>query len=157
MGPLRQVVATDFPPGQSHLFLSADTAAYVRRLQEISAANGFREGDPVLDLTGVGPGQSTRGARPLSIAWTLGGYPGSTDCLAAALPGETCEAIAGSWILTEPSSRDASTIRDRHYRRPRQCWWINSTRSIFPQMSIDCSNLCERPKRPEWRVRMRTE
>src|SRR6202011_4769465 len=65
----------------------------------------FTAGSPVLDLTGNSPGSLyAMGARPLGVAWTLGGYPGSTDFLRAALDDETCEAIAVSWILTEPSA-----------------------------------------------------
>ena len=47
------------------------------------------------------------GARPLGVAWTFAGYPGSKDFLTAALGGETCESIAASWILTEPDAPDS--------------------------------------------------
>jgi hypothetical protein len=106
-----QMVAVEVPRGKSRLFLSEDTANYIQTLQEISAANGFRAGDPVLDLTGARPGSLfAMGARPLGVAWTLGGYPGSTDFLAAALDGESCEAIAASWILTEPTAPDRFSV-----------------------------------------------
>jgi hypothetical protein len=107
--PLRlQMSAIDITPGKSRLFLSEEAAAYIRELHQLSAANGFRAGDPALDLTGVSPGSLyAMGARPLGDAWTLGGYPGSTNFLTAALDNETCEAIAASWILTEPGSPDS--------------------------------------------------
>jgi hypothetical protein len=107
--PLRlQMSAVDIIPGKSRLFLPEEAAAYVRELHQLSAANGFRAGDPALDLTGVSPGSLyAMGARPLGVAWTLGGYPGSRDFLIAALDGETCEAIAASWILTEPGANDS--------------------------------------------------
>ncbi len=107
--PLRlQTSATDIIPGKSRLFLPEETAIYIRELHRLSAANGFRAGDPVLDLTGVSPGSLyAMGARPLGVASTLAGYPGSRDFLRAALDGETCEAIAVSWLLTEPSAADS--------------------------------------------------
>jgi hypothetical protein len=106
MQPLRlQTSAIDLFPDKSDLVLAEDTAAYIRELHQLWAVNGFKPGDPVLDLTGVSPGSLyAMGARPLGIAWTLGGYSGSTDFLRAALDDETCEAIAVSWILTEPSA-----------------------------------------------------
>jgi hypothetical protein len=101
--------AVDLVAGKSRLFLSEPTAAYIRDLHQLSAANGFSAGDPVIDLTGVSPGSLyVMGARPLGVAWTLGrGYPGSGDFLTAALDDEACEAIAASWILTEPGSADS--------------------------------------------------
>ena len=107
--PLRlQMSAVDIIPGKSRVFLPEQTAAYIRKLHQLVAANGFRAGDPALDLTGVSPGSLyAMGARPLGVAWTAGGYPGSRDFLTAALDGETCEAIAASWILTEPGAADS--------------------------------------------------
>ncbi len=107
--PLRlQTSAVDITPGKSRLFLPEETAAYIRELHQLSAANGFRAGDPALDLTGVSPGSLyVMGARPLGVAWTPAGYPGSTDFLTTALDDEACEAIAASWILTEPGAPDS--------------------------------------------------
>jgi hypothetical protein len=103
-----QTSAVDLTPGKSRLFLPQETAAYIRELHELSAASGFRAGDPALDLTGVSPGSLyVMGARPLGVAWTLAGYPGSGNFLTAALDDEACEAIAASWILTEPGSADS--------------------------------------------------
>jgi hypothetical protein len=110
--PLRlQMDAVDILPGRSRLFLPEETAAYFRKLHEVSAANGFRAGDPALDLTGSSPGSLyVMGARPLGAAWIFGGYPGSTDFLAAVLDEEPCEAIAASWILTEPSTPERFSV-----------------------------------------------
>lgn len=139
--PLRlQLTAVDILPGKSRLFLPEETAAYVRELHQLSAANGFRAGDPALDLTGVSPGSLyAMGARPLGVAWTLGGYPGSRDFLIAALDGETCEAIAASWILTEPGANDSfSPDILRRFGIDMSTDYldvgsIRSTRSIAPQ------------------------
>jgi hypothetical protein len=108
--PLRsQMSAVYVVPGKSRLFLPEKVAAYIRRLQQLSAANGFEAGDAVVDLTGVSPGALyVMGARSLGVAWTLGGgYPGSADFLTAALDNESCEAIAASWILTEPGATNS--------------------------------------------------
>ncbi len=107
--PLRlQDEATDVGRQGSSLFLSVAAASYVRGLAKLATENGFRAGDPVIDLTGSSPGSLyVLGARPMGAAWTLGGYPGSDDFLAMALDQETCGSIGSSWILTEPNSRDA--------------------------------------------------
>jgi hypothetical protein len=104
--------SVEIPTGRLGPFLSAETAAYVHDLQEIAYASGFRAGYAVLDLTSVSPGSLyVMGARPLGVAWTIGGYPGSTDFLAAALNDEPCEAIATSWILTEPTAPEAFSFK----------------------------------------------
>jgi hypothetical protein len=139
--PLRmQVAAVEIPPGKSRLLLSEESAAYIRRLQDISAANGFRAGDPALDLTGASPGSLyAMGARPLGAAWIFGGYPGSTDFLLAVLDGEACDAIAASWILTEPSAPDRFSVEMlRQFGIDIATDYaavgsISSTRSISPQ------------------------
>jgi hypothetical protein len=104
----QQMSAVDITPGKSRLFLPEEAAAYIRELHRLSAANGFRVGDAALDLTGVSPGSLyAMGARPLGVAWTSAGYQGSTNFFTAALDRETCEAVAASWILTEPGSPDS--------------------------------------------------
>jgi hypothetical protein len=95
-------------PGGSRLFLSRETATYIRNLDEVAYANGFRAGDPVLGLTGVSPGSLyAMGARPLGFCLDT---RGSTDFLAAVLADESCDAIAKSWILTEPSAPDRFSV-----------------------------------------------
>jgi hypothetical protein len=139
--PLRlQMAPVDIRPGSSPLFLSEEAAEYIRKLHQISATNGFRAGDPVLDLTGSSPGSLyAMGARPLGIAWTLGGYQGSTDFLASALDGEPCDAIATSWILTEPSTPDRFSVEMlRQFGIDLAADYvsvgsINSTRGFSPQ------------------------
>jgi hypothetical protein len=140
--PLRlQMDAVDIIPGQSRLSLPEDTAAYIRKLLQFSAANGFRAGDPVLDLTGSSPGSLyVMGARPLGVAWTLSGYPGSTDFLAAVLDGESCEAIVASWILVEPNTPERFSVEMlRQFGIDIAADYVNvgsisSTRSFSPQM-----------------------
>ena len=47
------------------------------------------------------------GGRPLGVAWTLGGYPGTVDFVTAGLRSESCAAIGASWILSAPESSDS--------------------------------------------------
>lgn len=136
----RQTIAIEIIPGKSRLFLSDEAATYIRALQQLSIANDFRAGTPVLDLTGASPGSLyAMRARPLGFAWLFGGYPGSTDFLRAALDDETCEAIAVSWVLTEPSApakfshemlRQFGIDIATHYVNVGS---ISSTRSFSPQ------------------------
>jgi hypothetical protein len=103
--PLRLQVAAVDVDGKSTLFLAAEAASYIRDLKKLATENGFKAGEPVLDLTGVSPGSVyLLGARAPGVAWTLAGYPGSKEYLTAALNDETCETIAALWILTEPGS-----------------------------------------------------
>lgn len=107
--PLQQQrTAVEISREKSRLLLTEEVASYMRGLEGLAYDNGFRAGDPVIDLTGASPGSLyVLGARPMGAAWTLGGYPGSDDFLAMALGQETCESIGASWILTETNSRDA--------------------------------------------------
>jgi len=106
--PLRlQATPAEIDHGNSRLFLTAEAAAYIRDLRKIAAENGFRAGDPVLDLSGVSPGAVyALGARAPGAAWLLAGYPGSNEFFTTALDQAGCEAVAASWILTEPGSPD---------------------------------------------------
>jgi hypothetical protein len=104
----RQGSVIDLTPGQSRLFVSDQTASYIRELRQLASANGFQQGEPVLDLTGESPGSLYAiGARPLAAPWTLGGYRGSAGFVAAALDAEPCTAIAVSWLLDQPGSANS--------------------------------------------------
>ena len=97
--------------------MTDEAASYVSDLYQLATENGFRAGDRLLDLTGVSPGALYAiGARPLGVASTFAGYPGSSDFLRAGLDQESCEAIGASWILTEPSSPQyfASNLLERY-------------------------------------------
>jgi hypothetical protein len=104
--PLRlQTSATETGPSNTTLLVTEDAAAYVRDFRGIATDNGFKTGDPLLDLSGRSPGLVyAMGARPPGAAWILAGYPGSNEFLNAVLTGEGCDVLGASWILTEPSS-----------------------------------------------------
>lgn len=138
--PLRlQSNLVEIIPRKFRLFLPKETAAYIRELHQLGAVNGFVAGTPALDLTGVSPGSLyVMGAHPLGSAWTPSGYPGSGDLLTAALDGETCEAIAAAWILTEPAAAAFSPGILRRYGIDISTDYldvgsISSTRSFAPQ------------------------
>ncbi len=104
----------------ARLILSSDFAAYIRRLQVIARENGFRSGDPLIDLTGHYPGAPfVLGAIPVGQAWMIGGYPGSEALAAAALRRVSCATLAASWLLVEPSGPRAisqAVVEDRDMR-----------------------------------------
>jgi hypothetical protein len=92
----------------SELRLSAETARYVGDLRKLSAEAGLRPGDYLLDLSAGSPGSSyILGTKPLGVAWSLAGYDGSDDFLLKALDRVSCEAIAASWLLLEPDSKNS--------------------------------------------------
>jgi hypothetical protein len=82
--------------------ISAATANYIEGLRAIAVTNGFRRGDPVIDLTGAHPTSLfALGALPIGQPWTIGGYPGSVRTAAAALGIVPCDLIVRAWLLTE--------------------------------------------------------
>lgn len=107
--PLRsQQHAVEVGTMRSQLRLSGQGAELISSLHRLTAASGFEAGQPVLDLTGVSPGLLYAvGARPLGVAWTLGGYPGTLDFVTAGLRWESCAAIGASWILSAPEQPDS--------------------------------------------------
>jgi hypothetical protein len=107
--PLRlQQHAAEVGPARSQLLLSEQTGALISDLHRLVGVGGFGAGQPLLDLTGVSPGLLyAMGARPLGVAWTLGGYPGTVDFVTAGLRWESCAAIGASWILSSPEWQDS--------------------------------------------------
>ncbi|ANW00568.1 hypothetical protein [Bradyrhizobium icense] len=107
--PLRlQKTAVEIGSEKSSLLLTREAAAYIRQLRKIAAENGFKAGDPTLDLSGVSPGSVYAiGARAPGAGWLLAGYSGSNDFFNAALDRVGCEPIVASWILTERTSPNA--------------------------------------------------
>jgi hypothetical protein len=100
-----QTSAVEINRERAEIFLTDESASYVRELYRLASENGFKAGDPMLDLTGVSPGVLYAiGARSLGVASAFGGYPGSSDFVRAGLDQVSCRAIGLSWILTEPSS-----------------------------------------------------
>ena len=112
-----QTSAVEINRERATLFLTDGSASYVRELYRLASENGFKAGDPMLDLTGVSSGVLYAiGARPLGVASAFGGYPGSSDFVRAGLDQVSCGAIGLSWILTEPGSPQyfASDLLERY-------------------------------------------
>lgn len=91
--------------------ISAASANYIAGLRALATANGFRPGDPVIDLTGAHPTSLFAiGALPIGQPWTIGGYPGSAPRAAAALGIVPCDLIARAWLLTETDAPGAMPV-----------------------------------------------
>ncbi len=90
-------------PHQSELMLSRSHAEYIAGVMTVSENADFRQGTPMIDLSGRSPGAIyILGAESLGQAWNIGGYPGSLSRATAALNRVGCEKIAAAWILIEP-------------------------------------------------------
>lgn len=86
----------------SKLLVSASSAKLINDAQAISKIAGFKNGTPMLDLSGQSPGiLYAIGAEAISQAWMIGGYPGSLNLAKASLKQVSCEKIAAAWILYE--------------------------------------------------------
>lgn len=103
--PLRLNETTlEIGPQRSALVLSAGYAAYIADAVAVAQNNGFKQGTPVIDLSGQSPGiLYAIGAENIGQAWTIGGYPGSLKLAKAALDHVACEKIAAAWVLFEPN------------------------------------------------------
>jgi hypothetical protein len=103
-----QAIDTKISGAGARLLLAEDAAAYVNGIRKVAFEAGFREGDPLLDLTGTSPTTAyVLGARPPGVPWIPAGYSGTTDHLIAALKHTPCELLRhhGSWSASHPSLR----------------------------------------------------
>ena len=89
-------------PG-STLILSKGFGQYLEEAVGVAKKAGFKQGTPMIDLTGQSPGMLyAMGASNIGQPWTVGGYPGSDSLAVAMLNKVTCQKIATAWILIEP-------------------------------------------------------
>jgi hypothetical protein len=100
-----QQVPVRIGPAGAALRVDEATAETLDRVTSMARDAGFVPGQPVLDLTGDGPGLVYAvGGRPLGVAWLPGGYPGS-DRAAVRLLGSLPEArLRASWLLTSDTN-----------------------------------------------------
>jgi len=92
-------------PGGS-LDVDDKTFAYVTNLQQGATASGWREGTPLVDLTGASPGALViLGASITGTPWLLGGYKGSNQFVAKALSQTPISVLNAAWVLTAPKGR----------------------------------------------------
>jgi len=89
--------------GRTELAVDAGFADYILALQGIASDAGYREGDPLIDLTGHYAGASVAlGGKSLGQSWMVGGYPGSQRRAVVALQLTPCKLLAQAWLLVEP-------------------------------------------------------
>jgi hypothetical protein len=100
---LNEDLITLKPTGAS-LVVASSFSDYIKALQKLSYDNGFRIGDPMIDLTGASPGALfALGARSIGYPWLNGGYQSSANFAAARLDQVPCEELSQAWLLIEPS------------------------------------------------------
>jgi hypothetical protein len=85
------------------LVLSKDFGRYVSEAMKTAKQVGFKQGTPMVDLTGQSPGiLYAMGASNIGQPWTVGGYPGSAALAVKMLKKATCQELATAWLLLEP-------------------------------------------------------
>lgn len=102
--------------GKSTLLVSEGDATYLESIFALAKRAGFRQGTPVIDLSGQSPGTLyALGASIIGQAWTVGGYPGSNRLASVMLLRLSCDQLAGAWLLYEPDGPrkiDSSILRE---------------------------------------------
>jgi hypothetical protein len=84
------------------------TAEYISTLQRAAAANGFRFGTPIIDLTGAAPGTVfALGGEAPGAPWLSGGYSGSVAYVRETLNRVPREHLRQAWVLTAPDASEA--------------------------------------------------
>lgn len=85
------------------LVLAKTHAQYLSAAADIARQSGFKQGTPMIDLSGQSPGVVyALGANAVGVAWTLGGYPGSNQFVIDGLKSVSCDQLAVAWFLAEP-------------------------------------------------------
>ena len=100
-GLLGQNVPSLLGPQHRELRLDETTHDGLAALAMHMGAAGYQAGDPILDATGDGPGLVyALGARPLGVAWVIGGYPGSQIVAARILGSLPLSDLRRAWVLS---------------------------------------------------------
>lgn len=104
--PLTQAnVVLEGNPRYAGLRTDAQTAAALTSLLEALQAQGFRTGQPMVDLTGGHPGLvDVLGGEPVGVAWLLGNYPGSTAAAGVVVSGVEPARWQRTWLLTSDNA-----------------------------------------------------
>lgn len=102
--PLHEAAHPVGSASQGRLRVLEPTGTYIKTLNDLAKAHGFKPGDPVLDLTGRYPATLfLMEAVPVASAWLCGGYLGSEAVAMAALDRVDASARSRMWILLEPN------------------------------------------------------
>jgi hypothetical protein len=85
------------------LDLTPGFGAYLEDAELKARQAGFKQGMPVLDLTGRSPtALYAMRASLMGSAWIQGGYAGSSRYVVAVLGRLTCDELARAWLLNQP-------------------------------------------------------
>lgn len=111
--PLRKMdYQVELSPKKSTLLLSESFGRYISNAITLANQAGFKNGFPMIDLTGHSPGVLFAiGASSTGLPWIIGdysknsgfAYSGSETNAVDALKASTCEELSSAWILTEPN------------------------------------------------------
>jgi len=83
------------------VLVDATTRDRIEALALAMRAAGYRTGEPILDVTGDGPGLVyALGGRPVGVAWLIGGYAGSERVAALVLNSVPVATLQSAWILS---------------------------------------------------------
>ncbi|WP_161855913.1 hypothetical protein [Bradyrhizobium sp. CCBAU 051011] len=148
--PLRlQTSPAEIGPDNATLFLTDNAAIYIRKFRRIATDNGFKTGDPLLDLSGRNPGLVyALGGRPPGASWILAGYTGSYEFFSAALASESCDVLGAMWILTEPpASFSASLLQPYGIDISRDYQEAGSVRSVRGASRTEFEQFLLKPSR----------
>jgi hypothetical protein len=97
--------------GNGRIMVSRGFGQYLASSRRLARVSGFDAGEAMIDLTGRSPGLLYElGALSPGQPWLVGAYPGSDALAVASLRTETCEALAGAWLLVEPSGPRSLTV-----------------------------------------------
>jgi hypothetical protein len=90
------------PVNSAGALLRLDPAAalFVQKLRSIARNEGFCEGEPMIDLSGLSPGIAyVMGALPPGFAWLPAGYPFSDNFAGFVLGSVARDVIDRSWLV----------------------------------------------------------
>lgn len=90
----------------STLLLTKSFSQYITEAIGIANQAQFKQGTPVIDLSGQSPGiLYALGANNIGQAWNIGGFPGSDQLVVKMLNKVSCEKLSISWLLEEPEGK----------------------------------------------------
>ncbi len=112
----RMETKTSIRLGKEMVVTSPKYSEALTTLQNDAVANGFVEGTPIIDLTGMAPGliYALDGRSPV-YPWYSGGYPNSTKFVENILKDWTDEDFDNAWVLTSENKRQipSSLVTER--------------------------------------------
>lgn len=101
----QQEHALSMAHGTGPILVDAATKTKVDQFRKILHEAGFQDGDSMLDLTGDAPGLVyVAGAKPMGVAWLLGGYEGSSESTKKTLALVGQNRLRCAWLLSSEDS-----------------------------------------------------